>query len=100
MGSVAGDLIPFAEVWRAAGRVVGLQQGSLEGGNGAVGGDVGGQGEMDVEGRAGGDGGMDVDTDDGQGGTERERRWAGDGIDEGPGPGLAGECSPSIVAFA
>ncbi|KAM5545287.1 hypothetical protein V8D89_001398 [Ganoderma adspersum] len=81
LGGVAGDLIPFAEVWRGVGRIVGLQQGSL-GVNGGVGEDVGGA--ADVEGRAGGDVDGDVDTDDGQGGMER--RWAGDGIDEGPGP--------------
>ena len=80
MGSVAGDLIPFAEVWRAAGRVVGLQQGSLEGGNGVVRGDAGG---VDVEGCVGGDVDMDVDGD--QGGIESERiPFAGEGIDEGP----------------
>ena len=92
-------MIPFAEVWRAAGKMVGIRRRAS-----GVGGVVEGEGEgdgdgvADVEGRAGGEVDGDVDTDDGQGGIER--RWAGDGIDEGPVPVPVGECSPSIFAFA
>ncbi|PIL26746.1 hypothetical protein GSI_11160 [Ganoderma sinense ZZ0214-1] len=65
LGSVAGDLIPFAEVWRGVGRMVGLKRKAP-------------QGETDIE--SGAD--VAVEVQDDQGGIQR--RWAGDGLDGEP----------------